>query len=154
MTPDLILGLFALSFLAVGVVLGLGDSTYRLTKALPNGAATIVTDGIDLETSTGEFIAPVEFEVIAPALTTGELADTQTITYSIETATDLAFTSPVVLMASFLVQTGAGGAGAVTATKRFTVPTNVLRFIRVKAVKAGASNASTKSVTFNLLQLM
>ena len=125
------------------------------TAALPNGAATTTTTGIDLETvsTSADFLARAEFLLSAPALTTGQLADTQTITYSIETATDAAFTSPVVFNASMFVQTGAGAAGDVAKSARFRLPTNVLRYVRAKAIKTGASNASTASMTLKLVTL-
>jgi len=87
----------------------------------------------------------------APALTVGELADTQTITYSIEMDDNAAFSSATVLAASVLVQTGAGGAGAAAGTHRFKLPSNCERYVRHKATKAGASNASTASMTSQIL---
>lgn len=128
------------------------DALLTRTKALPNGANTIVTDPIELGHSpSGVFLANGEVEIQAPVLTTGELADGQTLTYNVQQSVDAAFTSPITLYSSVLVQTGAGGAGAAAVKTRFRVPTDVKRFIRVQVVKAGASNASTKSVTVELL---
>jgi hypothetical protein len=155
MCPSSFFAAVALLLCCLGAVLGLADKTYTITQALPNGAASTTSSGIDLETvsTSADLLADIEFSVFAPALTTTELGDTQTITYIVQTATDAAFTSPTDLIASLFVQTGAGGAGAATNTKRFRLPTNVQRYVRIKATKTGASNASTASLIFKLLQL-
>lgn len=136
----------------IGTVVGLADKTLIVTKALPNGAASITSDAIDLA-SNGEFLADCEFELTVPALTTTELGDTQTITYIVETAPTSAFSSITTLNSALAVSTGAGGAGDVAVSKRFRVPTGVARYIRIKATKTGATNASTASLTFKLLTL-
>lgn len=140
---------------AVGTVVGLQDRTLTITQALPNGAATVSSAGIDLESTpvTADFVPHVEFTVTIPALTVTELADTQTITYSVETSAASNFSSPTVLISSLAVQTGAGGIGSLGSVKRFQVATDSQRYIRVKAVKTGASNASTSSMIFRLVQL-
>lgn len=145
--------IIAMACCCLGTVLGLGDKLLTVTKALPNGAASITTDGIDLETTGGEFLADVEFEVIAPALNSTLLPDTQTITYIVETSADAAFGAITTFISSLMVQTGAGGVGAAAVTKRFRLPTTALRYVRIKATKTGAANASTASVTFRCLQL-
>ena len=128
----------------------LKDKLLLLTTALPNGAATTVSSGIDIRpvSTKDDLVAPCDFEVVIPALTTGQLADTQTITYSVEIDDDVAFGSPTVYISSLAVQTGAGGAGAAGVTRRFALPSTSERYVRVKAVKTGASNASTASMTF------
>lgn len=126
------------------------DASLEKTAALPNGAAVTQTAGIDtMNSSRGDFTAGAELVVEAPALTTGELGDTQTITYTVEHDTASGF-GTVATLATLGTQTGAGGAGAAAQTFRFRLPTNVRRHIRVKATKAGASNASTKSMVAGL----
>lgn len=120
----------------------------ELTKsfALPNGAATTNSAGIDLANSTkGDFVADGELVVNAPACTTGQLGDTQTLTYSVRHDDAADFSTDAELMPAVIVQTGAGGAGAAAAEKRLRLPTNVKRYVRVRCVKTGASNASTAS---------
>ena len=136
----------------MGAVLGLADQSLKVTTALPNGAVSVTGTAIDLE-STAEFLADVEFEVFAPALTVTQLGDTQTITYIVETASEPTFSSPTTFISSLFVQTGAGGVGAATNTKRFRLPTTTLRYVRIKATKTGATNASTASMIFKCLQL-
>lgn len=152
MSPTLLM-IIAVSLACFGTVLGLRDKSLILTAALPNGAAATTTNAIDLESGpASDFLANVEFELSVPALTTGQLADTQTITYTVETSATSDFGSTTLLM-SLQTVTGAGGAGASALTRRFKLPTNVQRYVRIKATKAGASNASTASMTFALLQV-
>jgi hypothetical protein len=153
MSPTLLLILSAL-MLCLGTVVGLRDKSLIFTNALPNGAAATTSTVIDLEsTPPGDFLAPIEFELTVPALTTTQLGDTQTITYSVEMSATSGFGSTTVLYGSIGVQTGAGGAGDVALTRRFRLPTNVLRYVRVRATKTGASNASTASMIVSVLQL-
>jgi hypothetical protein len=142
----------ALTLLAFGALGMAGfatkDAQLTKTKALPNGAATTNSDPIDLgATSRSDFVADHEVLISAPALTTTELADTQTIKYTLEHDSDSAFGGAATVpgFADVITQTGAGGAGAAAATHRGKLPTNVKRFIRLKQVKTGASNASTSS---------
>lgn len=136
----------------LGMAFAVKDVALKVTKALPNGAASITTDGFDLGHSTrGDFLANCELLISAPAVTTTELGDTQTLTYHVEHDDDPAFGTVATLMSSVIVQTGAGGAGAAAATAYRRLPVDVKRYVRVKATKAGASNASTSSVTAELV---
>ena len=152
MSP-IILMLIAVSLACFGTVLGLRDKSLILTAALPNGAAATTTAAIDLESGpSSDFLADVEFELSVPALTVGQVADTQTIAYTVETSATSDFSSTTVLM-SLQTVTGAGGTGVAALTRRFKLPTNVQRYVRIRATKTGASNASTASMTFALLQV-
>ena len=132
--------------------LSVQDAQLTKTKALPNGAATIYTDGIDLGVSAnGRHLAQCELEISAPALATADLGDAATMKYSVEMDTDSAFGSATALFTDVLTQTGAGGAGAAAATKRVRLPSDVERYVRVKAVNSAAGDASDKSVTAKLL---
>ena len=127
------------------------DKSLQQTKALPNGAATISSDGFQIHDGPigGSFQANVEFVVTIPALTVTELADTQTITYTIEHDDASNFGSAAAISTS-VVQTGAGGAGAAATSLRLRPNTAVKKYVRAKAVKTGASNASTSSLTFEV----
>lgn len=138
-----------LPMLALGMTFALKDKSLIITTALPNGAASTSSTGIDLVAGTvGDNLADVEFVVEAPALTTSQLGDGQTITYIVETDNDSAFGSATTVISSLILQTGAGGAGDGAETARFRLPSNCERYVRVKATKTGASNASTASFTF------
>lgn len=129
------------------------DALLIETEALPNGASSTQTDGFDLGplTQNGARLEEIEAEVIAPALTTADLGDAATMTYSIETDATSTFGSPTVLNSALIVQTGAGGAGAAAASARFKIPSDCERYIRAKATNSAAGDASDKSLTFQLL---
>lgn len=151
MLPHHFLILLACLSLCFGTVLGLRDKSLTITAALPNGAASTTTAAIDLESGTsGDFVANVELELSVPALTSTEVADTQTITYIVETSATSGFGSTTTLMT---LQTVTGSSGVAALTRRFKLPTNVQRYVRVKATKTGASNASTSSMTLTLLMV-
>jgi len=129
----------------------LKDALLTVTAALPNGAANTSTPGIDLGHSTrGDFVAPVEFLLSIPALTTSEQPDSKVLTYTVETDTDSNFGSPTVAM-TLGTQTGAGGAGAAAVEFRFTLPTTTERYVRTKATGSASGNSSTKSMTLEVL---
>lgn len=126
--------------------LNIRDALLTVSKALSNGAGTVTSDGIDLGlTSRSDFVARAELLIEAPALTTTLLPDTETMKYSLYHDSDPAFGTETVLDTDALVQTGAGGAGAVAATKRVGIPSDVKAYVRFKAVKTGTGNASTVS---------
>lgn len=127
------------------------DTALKQTKALPNGAAATVIDGFDLGlTSRADFRADVELLLTAPALATGVMGDGKTMIYTVETDSDSAYGSPTVV-GTILTQTGAGGAGAAAATSRFKFPTNIERYVRVKATGSTTGNCSSSSMTVEIL---
>jgi hypothetical protein len=131
---------------------GLKDASKSVSKALPSGASAITTDSIDLEKgSAGDFVAPCELLIEAPAVTTAMLGDAATIKYDVIHSDNADLSSPVTLAATVLTQTGAGGAGAAAASCRFRPPTNVKRYVGAKATKSAAGDASTKSVVVSLV---
>jgi len=132
----------------------LKDANLKLSRALPNGAATVYSTSIDTGKTTelGKQLAEVELLLSAPALVVGDLADAATMKYSIVMDTvDPIDGSSTVLYADILTQTGAGGAGAAAATKRFKLPTDGLRLVGFKAVNSGAGDASDKTATLEVL---
>jgi len=146
-------GVEAAGFLTLGLgsVMQVADVGLKVTKALPNGAASITSDGIDLGHSTrGDHLAACTLVLNAPACTTTQLGDTQTLTYSIEHDDASDFGTVATLFSSVIVQTGAGGAGDVAAEKEFSLPPDVKRYVRAKCTKTGATNASTASLTLAL----
>jgi hypothetical protein len=65
--------------------------------------------------------------------------------------TDSAFGTAVTIAADILTQTGAGGAGAAAAEVRYKFPTTVNRYVRVRAIKSAAGDASALSLTEKLV---
>jgi hypothetical protein len=132
-----------------------GDAALKETKALPNGAATIVSTGIDLGIITGGMnrnLGDYEGLIQAPALVVGDLANAATMKYTVQGATDAAFTSPIAIFTDLLTQTGAGGVGAAAAEVRYRLPVNhPYRYVRVQAINSGAGDASDKSLTHKLV---
>lgn len=131
----------------------LRDAQYTASRALPNGAATVVQAvGFDLENSSrGDFLARCELRISAPALTVGELANGATVTYDLIQSNNADLSSPVTMAAAVLVQTGAGGIGAAAAEARAGIPSNVRRYVGLRATNSGAGNQSAKSAILELL---
>lgn len=127
---------------------GVRDANMVKTKALPSGASTIYTDGIDvgLRGGRGALLADCELEINAPILAVGELANASTMKYDVQMDADVAFGSPTTIALEVLVQTGAGGVGAAAATAKFRLPTNCERYVRVAATNSAAADASGKDV--------
>ena len=101
-------------------------------------------------TSRADFRADVELLLTAPALATGVMGDGKTMIYTVETDSDPAYGS-LTVVGTILTQTGAGGAGAAAATSRFKFPTNIERYVRVKATGSTTGNCSSSSMTVEIL---
>lgn len=129
----------------------LGDAALKVTKALPNGAASVTSDFIDLgNSSNGEFVAHCELLIELPAQVTGVLGDAATIKCDVLTSDSADGSNPTTIAATVLTQTGAGGAGAAAISARFRLPTNCARYVGVKATKSAAGNASGTSMSVSL----
>jgi hypothetical protein len=128
------------------------DQGLQVTKALPNGATTIYTAGIDLGVGTsGSVPAHAELLIEAPLLAFADLGDAATMKYEVQHDTDSAFGTAVSLYGTVLTQTGAGGVGAAAATKRVRLPSDCSRYIRVAATNSAGGDASDKTLTVTLL---
>lgn len=138
---------------ALGMGLLLKDALLKVTKTLPASATTATSSAIDLgHGSRGDWLATIEFKLSAPAVLTTELDDDDTLTYDIiqGDSSDLT-SSPTTVYPGVIVQTGAGAAGAIAATKTVRLPIDVKRYVGVKATKTGSDDASAKSMTFEAL---
>lgn len=132
--------------------LNIKDANLTVSKALSNGAGTVLSAGIDLGlTAKSDFVAQCELLIEAPAHTTTLLPDTETEKYTVEHDSDPAFGTVSNLDVDALTQTGAGGVGAAAATKRVGLPSDVKRYIRLKAIKTGTGNASTISAKLSVM---
>ena len=125
------------------------DVNVKATGALPAGALTSYSTGIDL--GLGDVLADFEVKISAPALAVGQLANASTAKYSLEMDTDSAFGSPTTLYGDLITQTGANGVGAAAATATVKVPVDVEPYIRLKMVKTGAESAAAAEGTLELL---
>jgi hypothetical protein len=142
----LVAGLAAMLFAVSPAV---KDALLKVTTALPNGAATVYSTGIDTGvTPAGTHQGDYEWVLTAPAMNATEMPDSKTMTYSILTDTVAPIdASSTVLMPSVIVQTGASGAGCAAATYRFKLPSNAGRIVGVRAVGSASGNATTASLT-------
>ena len=130
---------------------GLHDLALQVTKALPSGASTVATDGIDLENSANaHHSGGFELLVQAPALVVGELADTETMKYDVYHDTAVGFGTEALLLRDVVVQTGAGGAGAAAQNVAVALPSHVSRYVRVKATNSAALDCSGKTLTVDV----
>ncbi|EFX60313.1 hypothetical protein DAPPUDRAFT_343453 [Daphnia pulex] len=121
--------------------------------ALPVGAASVTGNGVDLGHTApgGQCLAQGEFLIEAPALPTGQLPDTKTITYDVIESVNSDMSSPVTVVAGIIVQTGAGGAGAAAATKRFRPATDAKRYYALKATGVATVSAAASSATMSFV---
>jgi len=119
------------------------DKNFIQTKALPAAGASAATDGFDLGalSSAGAFLPEVEFEVQLPA--TPNLVDNKSITIDVETDSVSNFASPTKVIGELIKVTGSGGNGGAAATKRFRLPTDTERYVRVKATVDAAGGDNT-----------
>ncbi len=120
--------------------------------ALPNaGGGTVETASVDLNV-VDPFIAELEFQLVTPALTVGQLPNGETMTYTLEdSADDITFVPVMVLTEA--TQTGAGGAGDAGDADgiRFGVPSTVSRYVHVDATSSGgANNCSASDMTLTV----
>jgi hypothetical protein len=131
---------------------GLKDTLVKITRALPGAASTSVTSASAIDLGHGTSGNPVfrgEFLLTAPAVTTTMVPDTRTMTYDIIHSDNSDLSSPVTIVAGAIVQTGAGGAGAASATFRFKPASNGKRYLGVK-VTSGASTTDSSTVSATL----
>lgn len=128
------------------------DAELQETITLPDcsgGAATAVCTAIDLGAGDA-FLADCELHLAAAALTLTEAPAGATMTYSVEHSSDnSAFAT---LVDELLVQTASTGSAIAASQKRFRIPTDCNRYIRIKASgNATADDCSDSSSTVSLL---
>ena len=79
------------------------------------------------------------------------VGDAATLIYDIVTSASSDLSGPTVVRSAIITQTGAGGAGAAAASKRFRLPTDCQRYVGVKVTKSASGDASSLSATLSLL---
>lgn len=132
--------------------LALKDAQLKGTLALPSGASSVYGAAIKLDnTARGAFPGEVEWLVTAPALVVGKLADASTMKYSVTVSANADGSSPTIVYPDVIVQTGAGGAGAVAATKIVRLPVSVTGYVALKITNSAAADASAVSATLEAL---
>jgi hypothetical protein len=137
-----------------GVIMGfkVKDAQLKGTLALPSGASSVYGAAIKLDnTSRGQFMAGVEWLITAPALVVGKLADASTMKYSVTISANADGSSPTIVYPDVIVQTGAGGAGAVGATKTVRLPLDVTGYVALKITNSASADASAVAATLEAL---
>ena len=131
----------------------LRDAQMKATRALPNGAAAVTqATGLDLQNSTrGDFVANCELLLSAPAMNTTQMPNAKTMIYDIVMSDSSDLSGPTTLIAAAITQTGAGGAGCAAATYRMKPPTNVKRYVGLKATGSAAGDATGATATLEVL---
>lgn len=150
-----VLALVAITSALFATSPNLKDAALKLTRALPNGAATVyASPGIDtgVSGSLGTHTGSVEYLLTAPALNTTQCPDGKTVKYSILVDTvDPVDSSSTVKLPDVITQTGAGGAGAAAATFRFRAASDWPRIIGFKVVGSASGDATGASATLEVV---
>lgn len=133
---------------------GVQDVLEIQSVALPNSAGgSAATANLDLGALAGISARTEQDELLLtyPALTTTQLPNSDTVTYTIQACASAGFGSGVVTIGT-VTQTGAGGAGAAGGTFRVKLPTNCPEYVQVSAtLGSGAGNCSAASMTLQLV---
>jgi len=126
---------------------GTGDAMLVQSATLPSAEGASATPALDIGPNGATLDA--DFRLRAEALATDELAVSDTVIYSVESAEDEAFSSPRIAIPEIAHQIGDGGANAID--KRFRLPSTAGQFVRIKATKTGDGDASNKTMTLDML---
>jgi hypothetical protein len=131
----------------------LKDALLKKSVAMPVSGVTAASDVIDTQNSPfGDFAAPIDVVITAPALTATQLPDGKSNTYTVEHSTSADFgTSATALTLG--TQTGAGGAGDAGGIFRGRLPLTTKRYIRAKVTPSSTQSAdqSAASMVLELL---
>lgn len=145
----IVLILFAASAM-FAMPLQVRDAATKLSRALPVSITAVASGAIDLSAATQNATRlGFEFLLTAPAVTTLQLPDTKTFTYSIIHSDNADLSAPVNLFPGLIVQTGAAGAGAALATARFKLPSDAKRYLgfSITPSASGTGDASAATAT-------
>jgi len=126
------------------------DADLTVTTALPAAAGAVNSSSIDLQAASHPFIPDnVEFEIGSPSLTSTELPNTKTVIYKVAHSTD--DTTFADILTDYYTVTGTGSTVAAS-NKRFMLPSDVNRYVRVTATTlAGSGDCSGSNFTLKLL---
>jgi hypothetical protein len=124
----------------------LKDSNFVVTKALPAANATATSDDLDLQAiATGSsFPENVELEISVPA-TANHTAGT--LTFTVQNGSSAAPTTAL-LNTSFTVASSTAGGSATV--KRIGIPSDVARYLNVKAVNSTSTDGDSTGVSFTV----
>jgi hypothetical protein len=132
----------------------MGDAQLAAYTALPSSTTAVTSTAIDTGVRSANAIAPkIDLFLSAPALSTAQLPDGKTMTYTIIQSPNPDLSGYTPLNNSVIVQTGAGGAGAAGATARVSTPDVMSRYIgfTVTPAASGTGDASGTTATMQML---
>lgn len=130
----------------------LKDANLKVSRALPASASASVTSATAIDLGHGSNGNPLfsgELLVTAPAVNTTMAPDTRTFTYDLVSSANSDLSSPTTVVAGIIVQTGAGGVGAVGASARYKPASDSKRYYGVK-ITSGASTTDASAVSATL----
>ena len=128
------------------------DGEATTTVVLPNSAGAVfsTTLGIGPLTTHGACVHEfMDMEVVYPALTTTQLPDGATATYSIQTGWAADGSDAIAYIPAVVVQTGAAGSGAAGGSVRFDCGSAISRYIRL-AITTASSPGDCSGATATL----
>ena len=130
------------------------DANFIASHILPASASTVYTASLDLgDAISGLPYATTETinaQIVAPSLASPKLADSGTVTYTLEDSADNSSFAAIVGL-STLVQTGAANAGAAAVTRTVKLPVITRRYIRLNITSATSpGDLSTATATLQL----
>ena len=130
----------------------LPDIQVRIKLALPASTSAVTSGAFDTGKTTALATGVEKYELLitAPTLTTAQLPDAKTMTYKLINSANADLSSPSDLLASLIVQTGAGGVGAALATKRVKVPSDALRYIGLVITPSASGTGDASGATATL----
>jgi len=133
---------------------GLRDASLQVNLTLPSGTSAVTSTGIDtgLRGPNDFFPEGFEFLIEAPSLNTSQLPDGKTMSYSIAHSPNADMSGATVQYTNVLVQTGAGGIGAVAAQARAKLPHGPIgQYVGLIATPSasGAGDASAAKATLS-----
>jgi hypothetical protein len=124
----------------------LEDSSVNVSATLPTGTASANTGSIRLASSSGVNLTNVDYSAELPAQLTAGLPDGVKLTVDIKYSANADLSSPATLYPGFIVQTGAGGAGAAATSKKFRIPSDISGYLFASVTGSASTNAATGSL--------
>lgn len=133
----------------------LTDAALQTTTALPSAAGAVTGNATDLMNGQfGDQDQRMEWEIDAPALNTTQLPNGAIVAYAVMMSNANTMANAVLIYDNVIIQTGAGGVGALLASARFRLPFQpgglnaAMRYLAIRATTANTpGNCAAASFT-------
>jgi hypothetical protein len=128
------------------------DAQLISTVALPEDDTPVYSAVFDLgHGAKGTWMGDFDLRIQCDALTSTQVADTDAIVYSVQDCDEPTFSSPRVILPGVITQLGVSTDGAAAVDKRFGLPSDVQRYVRVEAQHSESdTDASAKNFETSL----